>query len=285
MASNKAKRAKELRRQQERRHRRSDAADAQQPSPSPQPVRALSQWHQRPAAERAALEKLDGHAHLRNQLRELARMRSEWAGIPMPLSSERLVIEPRYPYAALSKIGAPLEDEDPEPGWKVRNSFWSTWRRCEVVIFEEADGRITRAYLPGVHSLSKQLHTLGCAEAWGIEQESKAVHTLGSLVSHLQFRQYMMTGSFLERSKRSGLYYLFRRLRPTAVIEAEEGAGESKVRCTLCLHPIGYYAESWAGAMCPTDDVIAHLMMMRGDEPMFWRKANQHPPHRPEAGL
>jgi hypothetical protein len=57
------------------------------------------------------------------------------------------------------------------------------------------------------------------------------------------------------------------------------------VRCTLCLHPIGYYANSWAGAMCPTDDVIAHLMMMRADEPMFWRKANQHPPHRPEAGL
>jgi hypothetical protein len=23
--------------------------------------------------------------------------------------------------------------------------------------------------------------------------------------------------------------------------------------------------------------VIAHLMLMRGDEPMFWRRANQHP--------
>lgn len=37
--------------------------------------------------------------------------------------------------------------------------------------------------------------------------------------------------------------------------------------------------------MTPTDDVIAHLTLMRGDEPMFWRRANQHGPDRPEAGL
>jgi hypothetical protein len=118
--------------------------------PSPQPALALSQWHQRPAAERALLEKADGHAHLRNKLREVARMRSEWAGIPMPLEGERLVIEPRYPYAGLANIGEKPEPADPEAGWKVRNTFWSTWRRCEVVIFQEANGRITRAYLPGV---------------------------------------------------------------------------------------------------------------------------------------
>lgn len=40
-----------------------------------------------------------------------------------------------------------------------------------------------------------------------------------------------------------------------------------------------------AGAMCPTDDVIAHLSLMRGDEKMFWRRCNQHPAYRPEAGL
>jgi hypothetical protein len=167
----------------------------------------------------------------------------------------------------------------------LRSTFWSTLRRVEVVIFEEADGSITKSYIPGVHNLEKQLRTLGCADAWGIEQESSAVQTLGTLVSHRQFKQYMLTGSFMERSRRTGLHYLFRRLRPTAVIDVDADADKSRVRCTLCLHPIGYYANSWAGSMCPTDDVIAHLMMMRGDEPMFWRKANQHPPHRPEAGL
>ena len=42
---------------------------------------------------------------------------------------------------------------------------------------------------------------------------------------------------------------------------------------------------SWAGAMCPTDDVLAHLMLMRGDEAMFWRRANQHAAIDPLAGL
>jgi hypothetical protein len=31
--------------------------------------------------------------------------------------------------------------------------------------------------------------------------------------------------------------------------------------------------------------VVAHLMLMRGDEHLFWRKANQHPPYQPEAGM
>jgi hypothetical protein len=222
---------------------------------------------------------------LRNKLREVAQAKSEWAGIPMPLTDERLVIEPRYPFAALANIGDTPEPADTEPGWKVRSSFYSTWRRCDVVIFQEADGRITRAYRPAVHSVNKQLRTMGCSDAWGIEQESNAIHTLGTLLGHRPFKQYLLTGSFLERSRRSGLYYLFRRLRPTVVVDAPDGAGHSRVRCTLCLHPIGYYGESWAGAMCPTDDVIAHLMLMRSDEPLLWRKANQHPPHRPEAGL
>ena len=58
-----------------------------------------------------------------------------------------------------------------------------------------------------------------------------------------------------------------------------------KILACLCMHPIAYYAGSWAGAMCPTDDVIAHLSLMRADEHMFWKRSNQHPPYRPEAGL
>jgi hypothetical protein len=37
--------------------------------------------------------------------------------------------------------------------------------------------------------------------------------------------------------------------------------------------------------MVPTDDVIAHLMLMRGDEHMFWRRCNQHQPWTKEAGV
>jgi NAD+ synthase (glutamine-hydrolysing) len=35
----------------------------------------------------------------------------------------------------------------------------------------------------------------------------------------------------------------------------------------------------------PTDEVIAHLLMMRGSEEKFWANANQHPLDRPSAGL
>ena len=74
-----------------------------------------------------------------------------------------------------------------------------------------------------------------------------------------------------------------RRLKPTVAIRSE---GERlRILCCMCMHPIAYYEDSWAGAMCPTDDVLAHLMLMRGDEKMFWRQSNQHPPSRPAAGL
>jgi len=37
--------------------------------------------------------------------------------------------------------------------------------------------------------------------------------------------------------------------------------------------------------MCPTDEVIAHLLMMRGSEEKLWANANQHPLDHPTAGL
>ena len=37
--------------------------------------------------------------------------------------------------------------------------------------------------------------------------------------------------------------------------------------------------------MCPTDEVIAHLLMMRGSEEKFWANANQHPIDHPNAGV
>lgn len=89
---------------------------------------------------------------------------------------------------------------------------------------------------------------------------------------------------FAERSPRSGISYIFRRLRPTIALKAGK---DDRMRClaALCMHPIGYYDGSWAGAMCPTDDVIAHLMLMRGDEHMFWRRSNQHPAWSQFAGI
>lgn len=234
-----------------------------------------------------AVEQYDNHAGIRNALRELARTRGNYAGIPLPLDGENLVIEPSYVYAGLAELNAkPTPAKEEGCYYRVRNEFWSVWRRSTVIVLEK-DGVITYGLKPRVHHLYYDMHSVGCADAWGIEQESNAVMSFGELVTHRQFKQYMLTGMFSERSERSGIIYLFRRLKPTVAISPRSGTGDDSVRCigTLCLHPIGYYAGSWAGAMCPTDDVIAHLMLMRGDEHMFWKRSNQHAPHLPEAGL
>lgn len=245
---------------------------------------APSRWHQAPAASRQNLEAFDGFAHLRNKLREIARARGDWAGIPMPLEGESLVVEPNYPNAqALMAMCGEKHEPHELDGATSRNHWYSMHRRCEIHVFNRPDGKIDWGLLPAFHGIGFAMRTLGCAEAWGIEQESKALDLLGTLIDHRRFKQYLMTGTFIESSKRSGVIYLFRRLKPTVAIVA---AGKTtRILCALCLHPIAYYSGSWAGAMCPTDDVVAHLMMMRGDERRFWAKSNQHPAWRPEAGL
>lgn len=198
----------------------------------------------------------------------------------MPLEGERLIIEPRFENATkLADIGAPPRET---PDYVERNRFWSTRRRSDVVIFER-DGKIGWGLVLGMHHFEKDLRTLGCSLAWGLEQEERALVTLSGLVSDYQLKCYLLTGMFLESSKRSRVMYAFRRLRPTVALSMR--GPEVNILCALCLHPIAFYEDSFAGAMTPTDDVIAHLMLMRGDEAMLWRRSNQHRAHRPEAGL
>jgi hypothetical protein len=236
------------------------------------------------------LERFDGMAELRNGLRKMAIDRGEWAGIPMPMEGNNLVIEPTYPRAAqLMSIGRKEPGGEIDPTFKVRNVFWSwKWRR-HVTIWE-LQGKIYKSIETETNPTGLLLETLSAADAWGIEQEKNAIDTLGSMLRHRIFKQYLLTGMFMEKSERSGVHYLFRRLRPTLAITMNgrvKGSTktEPKVLAALCMHPIGYYEDSWAGAMCPTDDVLAHLMLMRGDEHLFWRRANQHPIWVPQAGL
>ena len=230
------------------------------------------------------LEQFDNFAGLRNALHGIADEKEHWAGIPMPLQDLPLVVEPRYPKAKeLMQIGREeITEEDRQDRKKLRNSFWSTHRRCRIHVWNEGD-RIEWGLTRGVHHFDQDLSTMGASDAWGIEQESRALQLLATMLRHHQFKKYLLTGMFLESSPRSGVMYVFRKLRPTIAVTHQ---GERlKILCALCLHPIAYYDGSWAGAMCPTDDVIAHLMLMRANEPLFWRRANQHAAHLPEAGL
>jgi hypothetical protein len=279
--ANKAKTHRARRKEAVRKLRR--AAAGAHASPSQPKAPRPSQWHESPEAERKNIEAFDGHAFLRNKLREIARDRNEWAGIPMPLTGEQLVVEPTYPNADMLMAIGEREIADEDKGYTLRNRWYAPHRRSDVVVMTRPDGGIDWGLEPGVHSLPFALSTLGCSDAWGIEQESNAVRLLADMVSHRQFKQYMLTGMFIESSKRSKVFYLFRRLRPTVAVVAN--GNKTRILCCLCMHPIAYYRQSWAGAMCPTDDVVAHLSLMRGDEAMFWRRSTQHPAYRPEAGL
>lgn len=201
----------------------------------------------------------------------------------MPLEGERLVVHPSHPFADALKTDAQENGDD--AGLKLRNTFWSVLKGSTVYVIEE-NGRVVHGLKGGVHHLAHDIATMGCADAWGIEQEAAALQTLGALIPHHAFKRYLLTGMFIERSGRSGVVYIFRRLKPTVAISYHgENGKQGKILAALCLHPIAFYDGSWAGAMCPTDDVVAHLMLMRGDERLFWSRANQHAPHLPEAGL
>lgn len=227
---------------------------------------------------------------MREALRQVGRDRSVWAGIPTPLNDQRLVIEPSWPWAKeFERMG---EKPDPEAeskyeGWTIVNQFYSASRRCDIIVARRPDGKSELRWKVAFHAGPQVLQTLGAADAWGMEQEAAAINLLDSMVNERQLKQYILTGSFLESSPRSGLTYVFRRLRPTLALTTRNPKlpGDVALLAALCMHPIGYYAGSWAGAMCPTDDVVAHLALMRGDEAMFWKRCNQHPPYRPEAGL
>jgi hypothetical protein len=230
-----------------------------------------------PAADRIGfIESFDDLARLRSVVGQLAQEREHWAGVPMPLDGEQLVIEPSYPFAqALSGNFSPTPEETSDIC--VRNTFWSQRRRCMVAVLQKGE-RIAAAQLTG-NTVAQELHTMACSDAWGIAQERAALETLGTMLRHFMFKRYLLTGTFIETSARSGVTYIFRRLRPTIAVRNE------RILCAMCMHPIGYYDGSWAGAMCPTDDVIAHLALMRGDEPMFWRRCNQHGARHSQAGI
>jgi hypothetical protein len=216
------------------------------------------------------------YGQLRHVLTAVGDARSEWAGLPMPVEGMELVMEKRYPWNFKRE-----QPEDPD-SVEIVNRWFSRQLRCEVVLARDKDGRPFAVKLP-FNQGAMLLQTMFASIAWSVEAESKATVKLGQMLRHNMFRSYLMTGCFIETSKRSGVTYMFRKLRPTLAIRPD-GDG-TRMIAALCLHPIGYYAGSWAGAMCPTDCVIAHLALMRGDEHDFWRQANQHPVTEPQSGL
>lgn len=242
----------------------------------------------------------------RKNLDRLADHIAEWQGIPVPIEEMPLRLHDRHPLAEFYRgidgveipmlVGGPELDDDED---EVIVNSWTDQRRSRrvYVMRRLPSGRAFVLVQPlppdgAMDRLTLWLNTLGASDAWMLDAEHKAREKLRGLLSERQWRHYDLTGSFLETSTRSRLTYVFRRLRPTIALSErwKDRPGRTppdQMRClaVLCLHPIGYYQRSWAGCLTPSDDVIAHLTMMRADEAYFWRCANQHDPASPEAGL
>ena len=229
---------------------------------------------------------------------------AEWQGIPVPLGEDQpLVLCKGHPlqklYEDLNQSGGvefEIVSDDSKPitdDEHCRNGWYSRQRQANVYVFQRGEGKCFAVVVRvspdrSMDRLKLWLQTIGASDAWDLDAEYRARDTLRAMLSDRQWRHYDLTGCFLETSPRSRLTYVFRRLRPTIAMSPRHADGsEDTMRClaTLCAHPVAYYARTWGGAMCPSDDVIAHLTMCRADEAYFWRVCNQHPLSSPEAGL
>ena len=269
-------------------------------------------------AERTALGALEGELNLtwddiRRVTNQIAIEKGEWGGVPLPIDGIRLVVEPRYPFPKLN--GFKLSDEDDDARLEaaindlsadelvtkvkelvevirqekpiVRNSWFSFSRNQRVVIEQRADGKIRHYCYPDNFWGDRYLAYMGtmqAALAWDPDAEEQANRKLQELVTPHVFRLYRMTGTFMESSKRSKLVYVFRKLRPLLVLRNSK-RGDVVPLVALCMHPIGYYEGTFAGCMVPTDDIIAQLLLMRGDEHRLWKKANQIPLWQSNSGI
>ena len=235
------------------------------------------------------------YAELSRHLAKEKLHEKDWAGLPVPVAGLNLVLEPRYKHKALEDFRwkecydedgvRHVLDEEPLQGpseFRRVNSWWNAKYQLAVVIVQDHQGR-AQGRIMFQDRLSLTLRTLQAAAVWPVEAEQKAQKKLSELIPAEMFELYVLTGHFTEVSRRSDVTYLFRRGRPTVAMREED---DSYIPlCALCLHPIGYYGDTWAGVMCPTDEVIAHLLMMRGSEEKFWANANQHSLDHPTAGL
>lgn len=262
----------------------------------------------RPEEPRAQLSRPQPEANqlptwrdLRQRINAFANQKGEWAGYPIPLDDLSLVVEPTHPlYKTLDGFRL---TEDPGPSKDITDAvsrafdcdnihvrnLWVRSDGKQVVIWHNGDGRSKAALLPARFHQERRIHfclntILGCL-AFNYEAELAAVQKLASLVNRDRWERYVLAGCLAETSQRSGLTYFFRKGRPTLVLRIGKEGTLNRAICALCLHPIGYYEDSFAGVMVPTDEVIAHLLLMRGDEAYYWRKANQHSIDSVECGL
>ncbi len=160
----------------------------------------------------------------------------------------------------------------------VRNS-WHVLGDQTVTIIDTTQGPYAWIDWDAGMRLRKIVHTAELRSATHLtaEAELRALESLKGRVQKGQYESYVLNGVFPEHSKRSDLFYFFRKGLPTIVISyhGEKAKDGGRVLAALCLHPMGYYVGTHCGLMTPTDEVIAQLLLMRSDERRYWAKSGQ----------
>jgi hypothetical protein len=153
-----------------------------------------------------------------------------------------------------------------------------------VYVEEHPDGKVRCRFEHLGTSAGRRLdmitHTHNFAMRTSLRAERQALRKLKELITIDDFEHYCVSGSLVAKG-RSGTEYLIRKHRPTIAMSGTT----DRTLCTLCFHPVGYYFPSWVGALCPTDEVIAHLLFIRGDEHQFWKRSTQHSLDDPQSGV
>lgn len=176
-------------------------------------------------------------------------------------------------------------------GHRVRSS-WEMLGDRTVAIVEDETGRLRVETSP--HAGIRMRKSMNTALTRGglpnltAEAELRAMESLKTKLTPNQWNSYVLSGIFPERSKRSDLHYIFRKGLPTMVLSYHGNdfiKKSGRIIACLCLHPYGYYQGTHCGAMTPTDEVMAHLLLMRADEHTFWKKSGQWQATDPRSGL
>jgi hypothetical protein len=116
-----------------------------------------------------------------------------------------------------------------------------------------------------------------------IRAERKARAILLESLSPAQRKSYELSDAFFEKSVRSGIHYLFRKGYP--LIAFRKQGRKLRPLCTLCMHSRGHYDDTFVGVFPPSDEVCGFLLLLRADECLLWRKADQHDPDDPRSGI
>lgn len=223
-------------------------------------------------------------------LAQIAQENDEWCGIPIPPEGESMVVHPSYSYAHIFNNAVPSVEgehthvcrvEDVESDDEVRNEWMSARMRSTITIWRK--GRKFGHSISCNTTGTLTLKTMGAYQMWDVEAELRAMESLREKITAAQFKCYILTGAFLWTSPRSHVCYMFRRLRPT--IAFGTSTGSVTVLCCLCIHPLGYLRDTWAGVLCPTDNVLAHYLLARSDEHLYWKQSEQHAPYSPLSGI